>query len=283
MKDDNLIETGIAALESISGLRITVIDNAGIFHTSKGRVIFSHARLSHRKNPVCYIGFCKKCRLHCRYEMNAICAKKTEPFVETCWKGITEIVVPLQQSGIHYGMLYAGSWRKAEVLPPPGLPSKFYPVYEKLPLLPEEEKIDELKKILTVFSSGILSQLNQLNALEVVPDTRGNKITEFIRTHASEKIELADLAEELNLSCSRTSYLLGNTLNKTFPELLNEERLRRVKTLLITSHMSLKEIAAQTGYSDEYYLVKMFKRQYDQTPGQYRKFYNDNPDVSHLR
>lgn len=283
MENINLIENSIRAFENISGLKITVVDNAGIFHTNKGSVIFNHFRQSHRKNLVCYIGFCKKCVAHCRYEMNSVCAKKREAFVETCWKGITEIVVPLQQNEIHYGMLYAGSWRRKDISPPSGLPKKFYDAYESLPFLPDEARINELKTLLTVLASGILNILNELNAFDAIPDTRGNRIKTFIRNRAVEKVELADLAAHLGLSCSRTSFLVKDILNKTFPELLNEERLRRVETLLLTSNMTLAEIAVQTGLTDEYYLSKIFKKQNGQTPGQYRKLHKNKMEWGRKR
>jgi len=271
MKEIN-IENSFVALENALNISITIIDNAGAFHTSQGLTVFSPKRQSHKKNSVCNIGFSdKKCRGHCRYELNEKCAKTQKPFVETCWKGVSEIVVPLWHDGIHYGMLYAGSWRHAESLPPSGLPKTFYSAYDKLPLMPPAEKIDAFKSILTVFAIGLLSFLKELNAFESVPNTRGNQMMEFIQNHAVEKITLADIAAHLNLSCSRTSYLLRNVLNKSFPELLQEERLRRVKTLLASSKMSLNAIAVQTGFTDEYYLAKVFKQHNNQTPGQYRK------------
>ena len=271
MEKINTIENSIVALENTLGLSITIVDNAGVFHTNQGVAIFDSRRQSHTKNPVCGIGFCKKCRSHCRFAMNKKSLKFQEPFVETCWKGVTEIIVPLWMDGIHYGMLDAGSWRKTESVPPAGLPKKFYTAYKKLSVLSEAEKLEELKNILTVFSTGILSLLKELNAFEAVPDTRGNQIMEFIKNHAIERIELSDVAAHLNLSCSRTSYLIRNILNKSFPELLNEERLNRVKTLLTASNMTLREIAVQTGFNDEYYLARMFKRQNGQTPGQYKR------------
>ena len=283
MEKIDTIENSLKALEKFLGVSISVIDNSGAFHTSQGLVVFDGERQSHKKNPVCGIGFCKKCRAHCRFAMNEKCLKFQEPFVETCWKGVTEIIVPLWMDGIHYGTLDAGSWRKTESSPPAGLPKKFYTAYKKLPVLPEAEKLEELKNILTVFSTGILSLLKELNAFEAVPDTRGNQIMEFIKNHAIEKIELSDVAAHLNLSCSRTSYLIRNILNKSFPELLNEERLRRVKTLLTASNMTLGEIAVQTGFNDEYYLARMFKRESGQTPGQYRKSHTHTPqDVNYF-
>lgn len=275
------IEKSINALENTLKLRITIIDNAGAFHTNQGVAIFDSMRQSHKKNQVCKIGFSEeKCRGHCRFVMNAKCAEFREAFVQTCWKGVNEIVIPLQRDGIHYGMLYAGQWRQSESLPPTDLPEKFYAAYEKLSILPESERIEEFKSILTIFATGILGILKELNAFVAVSDVRGNMIMEFIKDHAVEKIELADLATRLNLSCSRTSYLIRNILNKSFPELLNEERLQRVKTLLVASNMTLNEIAVQTGFNDEYYLSRMFKLQNGQTPGQYKKLHTHiNPNV----
>lgn len=273
MEKINIIENSIIVLEKALGLTITIVDNSGAFHTNQGLAIFARIRQSHTRIPTCGIGFCKKCRDHCRYAMNKKCEKSQKLFVEKCWKGINQIVVPLRQDGIHYGMLYAGSWRQPRCVPPAGLPKKYYRAYKKLPLLPAPEKIAELENILLVFVIGILGLLKELNAVETVPDTRGNRIIEFIKAHAVEKIELMDIAAHLNLSRSRTSYLISKTLNKSFPELLNEERLRRVKTLLTSSNMTLNEIAALTGFNDEYYLARMFKRQNEQTPGQYKKLH----------
>ncbi len=271
MSEIHTIENSLSVLEKALRLNISIIDNAGAFHTSQGAVVFSSMRQSHRKNPVCDIGFCKKCINHCRYAMNEKCAKCQEPFLETCWKGISEIVVPLQKDGVHFGMLYAGSWRAPESLIPDDLPKKFYAQYNKLSYLPETEEIEGLKNVLKVFATGILNILKELNAFEKVPDTRGNQIMEFIKNHAVENIELADIARHLNLSCSRTSYIIHDVLDKTFPVLIREERLRRVKTLLVSSNMTLKEVASRTGFSDEYYLSRIFKHENGQTPGQYKK------------
>lgn len=203
--------------------------------------------------------------------MNEKCTKYHEAFVETCWKGVTEIIIALRHDDIHYGMFYAGQWRPPEFSPPDGLTKKFYTEYNKLPCLPPPEEIEELKDILTVFSSGILTLLKKQNAFRKVPDTRGNQIMEFIKNHAIEKIELSDVAAHLNLSCSRTSYIIHDAFNKTFPALVREERLRRVQTLLSSTNMTLHEIAVQTGFGDEYYLSRIFKRENGETPGQYRR------------
>ena len=273
-----MLEENLKAFENLINLSITIVDNAGAFHTNRGMTVFSAWRQSHRKNKVCNIGFCKKCIEHCRHEMNSLCAKSKEPFLTKCWKGVYEIVVPLKHNNIHYGMFYLGAWRKPDTNLPDGLPKMFYKSYSKLPMLPEREVLEDLKKTAMVFAEGILKQLWEQHVFENVPDTRGNRIIGYIREHATEKIGLADVAAHLGLSNSRTSFLIRDILNKNFSEILNEERLRRVKALLVASDMPLHKIAHYTGLNDEYYLSKLFKRYNNLTPGQYRELHKQNID-----
>ena len=51
-------EKAISALESELGLRITVIDYEGLFHTIPGQAVLDYNRQSHRKLPSCFIDFC---------------------------------------------------------------------------------------------------------------------------------------------------------------------------------------------------------------------------------
>lgn len=47
-------------------------------------------------------------------------------------------------------------------------------------------------------------------------------------------------------------------------------RMERAKQLLITTNLSIKEIAERCGYSNEYGFMKRFKMQFGKTPTQYR-------------
>lgn len=49
MEKINTVENGILALENTLGLSITIIDNAGAFHTAAGIAIFNTIRQSHKK------------------------------------------------------------------------------------------------------------------------------------------------------------------------------------------------------------------------------------------
>ncbi|MBI4978641.1 MAG: helix-turn-helix domain-containing protein [Spirochaetes bacterium] len=262
------LEESICALEAALGVSITVVDNAGIFHTPQGVSIFNRERQSHRKNAVCAAGFSDACVEHCRYEMNSKCQRLRSPFAETCWKGVTEIVIPLAYEGIHYGMLYAGSWRSSTVQPPK-LPAAFTKAYAKLPR--QSDTCRDIMNILAVFSDGIMLRLKEMHTLDVHPDSRGSRVMAYIGAHAAEEIQLADIAAELRLSKTRTSVLIHRIFGTSLPALVAGERIKRVQALLATTDSTLARIAAATGFCDEYHLSRIFRKNTGLTPGVYRK------------
>ena len=76
----DLPEESLRMLESRIGMRITIIDNDGIFNCKQRRRVFSEERASHKKNPVCLCGFSEKCIAHCRYAMNRKCLESDSAF-----------------------------------------------------------------------------------------------------------------------------------------------------------------------------------------------------------
>jgi AraC family transcriptional regulator len=265
-----ILEESIAALERELGVAVTIVDNQGVFHMPLGEVLLSHWRQSHRKNPVCEIGFCDRCVQHCRHEMNRKAAALGAPYVETCWKGVREIVVPLQKNGAHLGMFYAGAWRVEQTAPPSTLPASFADAHAKLHLW-DSGRGQRLMSALQTFAKGLLHTLEEFNALESPAHTRANRIGAYIREYAALPIGVEDLAAHLNLSRSRTSFLLRQLFDKSFVSLLHEERIRRAKTLLVGGEDSLAAIAKRVGFRDEYHFNRVFKSVAGLPPGRFRR------------
>lgn len=261
------IEKSIRALEATLRLSITIIDHAGIFHTPRGVSLFPPRRQTHQKNEVCAAGFQKKCIDHCRDAMNAKCQKVGGPFVETCWKGVVEVVVPLADGGVHYGMLYAGSWKNEQS--PPHLSEVYGMALNALPLWHRGNQ--NLLDVLSVFADGLVARLKKLNALSTLPNSRGNVIRAHIRAHAPEPISLGDIARLLGLSLSRTSAVIQDTTGSSLPALLTGERIARVKALLTSTENSLAHIAEVTGFCDPYHLSKTFSKIAGLNPREYRR------------
>ena len=119
-------------------------------------------------------------------------------------------------------------------------------------------------------SRGLLATLEKFKRPEPQPDDRITGIKNYIARNASLAPSLDGLAHELNLSLSRTSHLVKELFGISFQELLRIERITRAKTLLLSSDENAGEIAARTGFSDEYHFNKIFRKYVGIPPGRFR-------------
>lgn len=270
----DLPEESLRKLEELIGMKITIIDNNGIFNYKQRRAVFSANRASHKKNAVCRCGFSEKCIAHCRYEMNRKCMEVDSPFFSTCWKGICQIVVPLTFASVHYGMLYAGVFRSAEVNPPEGLPAEFYPLHEALPS-PEETEAEKLFPLLQIYADGIIFYLRRANIVNDSYDLRSAAISDFIHQNLERSIGLPDLAERLGLSESHTSVLVKRLFGRSFSEYLMQRRVERACRYLSSTDLNLHKTAELCGFSSAFHLSKVFKRIKGIPPSRFRESYRN--------
>ncbi|MBU5210385.1 response regulator transcription factor [Heyndrickxia oleronia] len=84
------------------------------------------------------------------------------------------------------------------------------------------------------------------------------------------ELDLADLANFVGRNASYLSHLFVEKTKKTFREKLNELRIKEAKRLLVETDMSIKEIAILSGFQNQHYFSKVFKKMVNQTPKQYR-------------
>lgn len=262
------LNRAIAVLEKSLGVSVTIIDYNGKFRDPPGELLFSRDVQSHKKNRVCEIGFCAKCIDHCRQEMNAKCLESNEPFIETCWKGVTELVIPMRWRGHHLGVFYVGTWRTDEAQP--GYENRaFIKEFNKLDIL-SQNLIDQIP-MLQLFVSGLLKEMDELKSNSFPDDSIAAKIRKFISDNAEKSVQLEDLADHLELSKSRTSFHISKHYKRSFNRLINEERVHCAETLLAVTELKVKEIAAQVGFADEYHFNRVFKDINGTPPGAFRK------------
>jgi AraC-like DNA-binding protein len=265
-----IIEEALAMTEKQLGISITVIDNKGAFHTPAGIILFPPARQSHQKIEVCSIGFDHQCVEHCRYAMEEKCSRATRGFTETCWKGVTEIVIPIRRNGELLGMFYAGSWRRKNAVPPQGLPRAFQPAFAALTVW-NDHAGERLQMVLELLVDGIVRRLDELEYSPTPDSTRTGKIRAFIRQHAAGPVGIDKLAAHLGLSRSSTSRLLQENFNCGLIKLLHEERIRRAQTLLAGTADTIAAIAVKVGFNDEYHFSKVFRKITGVPPGLFRR------------
>ncbi|MBO5313469.1 MAG: helix-turn-helix domain-containing protein [Clostridia bacterium] len=95
----------------------------------------------------------------------------------------------------------------------------------------------------------------------------------YIHTNYTEKIQIPDLARMEGLSNSRFITLFSRETGKTPIEYILELRLSRACELLLSTDMEISLIGAASGYKDQYFFSKIFKKHIGLSPQQYRKKY----------
>lgn len=96
----------------------------------------------------------------------------------------------------------------------------------------------------------------------------------FIKENYANSISLEDAADAANVSAPYLSRIFKEKTGTGFNEYLTKVRLEESEKLLSDTNLSIKEIAAAVGYSDEKYFSKLFKKTLGIKPTDYRRLYS---------
>ena len=97
------------------------------------------------------------------------------------------------------------------------------------------------------------------------------RLTDYVDAHLHHPITLQDMALALGMGVWTLNRHLKRTLNASAYAFVIERRLQRARELLSRSALSLTEVAAAAGFSDQAHLTRMFRARLGVTPGQYRR------------
>ena len=93
----------------------------------------------------------------------------------------------------------------------------------------------------------------------------------YIRSNYMHKITLEDVARHVMLSPSYLSKLFKEELGTNFNRFLTSVRIERSRVLLLSDELTIAEIAECSGFFDQSYFNKVFKRETGLTPKKYRE------------
>lgn len=99
-----------------------------------------------------------------------------------------------------------------------------------------------------------------------VVDSRVHRIESFIARHYNDKDTCEDLAELLHVSQRQLTRIIRQLYNMSFREKVNEMRLQNAMDLLVTTNLTIAEIADRLGYSSPSNFSIFIKKQTGQTP-----------------
>jgi AraC family transcriptional activator of pobA len=137
----------------------------------------------------------------------------------------------------------------------------------------QHDMIVSLLKVFFIRASRI--RMNQTEETQVVlPDTKKpfilQNLKDAIDTHYREKHSANDYAELLHVTPKTLGRITKTHFNKTITDLIAERIVVEAKRLLYMTQRSVKEIAYDLGFNDEYYFSRYFKNITSVSPQTYR-------------
>ncbi len=131
------------------------------------------------------------------------------------------------------------------------------------------EEYDELRSKVTDLLLRIINMLE---------DTKENKheavmqrCMQYIKQHFMEDISLETAADAIYFSPSYFSTCFKKYSGITFSQYLAQLRMQKALELLESSEYKVYEIALKTGYKDDKYFYRVFKKEHGITPDEYRR------------
>lgn len=122
----------------------------------------------------------------------------------------------------------------------------------------------KLQEIVETFSESMFNYIPSRNS-EII-----KKAMLYISEHFNMPLTLEEVADHVHLHPSYFSTLFKSSTGSSFKEYLNMVRIEESKRLLANTDFSIIDIAVATGFEDQSYFSKVFKKYTGLTPKQYR-------------
>ncbi|KLT63593.1 AraC family transcriptional regulator [Pedobacter sp. BMA] len=153
-------------------------------------------------------------------------------------------------------------------------------VYEKDEFYKEYRKLNEQQHIGVQYETqGIIHQLlsrfmkserfKMINN-QPIPSAVLSAIS-YIQINIGNQLKVNELANHANLNVDYFSRIFHRCTGKSPVNFILETRIERAQYLIITSNIPYGEIAALTGFGNQQYFSRMFKKMIGSSPKEYRK------------
>jgi AraC-like DNA-binding protein len=134
-------------------------------------------------------------------------------------------------------------------------------------------KIDDMKELCYWFEMTIMNIFRKSEKMQV-EELLSEKVIEFIYKHYGEDIQISDISKAVGASSSSIMHKLKSETGRTFSMHLNDIRIKEAKRLLSFTSLSLGEISLRCGFKDQSYFTKVFKKNLNLTPKEFRMMLN---------
>lgn len=136
-----------------------------------------------------------------------------------------------------------------------------------------------LKQIILSDCIKLLKKSKKENQFNIVNENYSEKTREainYIRDNLSLKLTVQNIADHLFVSANTIDYHFKKETNKTVSQYVHLLVNLKARELLINTNLSIKEIAEELGFCDQFHFSKRFKKRFKKSPSEYRKTFIEN-------
>ena len=98
-----------------------------------------------------------------------------------------------------------------------------------------------------------------------------HKCVDYVNKNYATEISAEECAEAVHMSYSYFARIFRAVMGKTFKEYLVSVRLAKAKSILLSTSISVTDVAMACGYSSLSYFIAEYKREFGKTPREERK------------
>lgn len=146
-------------------------------------------------------------------------------------------------------------------------------------LLPQKDLVTNeivvlrLHLLLKLLEQDYLFQFPEKDIV-IRPEKAIQKFIHLIETHFYEESSVKFYADQLNITSNYLNILSQRHLKMSAGDFINNRIMLEAKRLLVSTSLSMKEIAYHLGFNDNGYFSKAFKKSVGKTPSDFRESYN---------
>ncbi len=260
------------SFETVSGMSVGIMDSNLNFI----------ARSTSSPKPICaqiqsLPGGTERCRKSDR-ELVRECLKKKCPVSHTCHAGLTDTAFPMFHNGIPVGFLIFG-----QVLVDGKAKPAFREIFDHVQDLNPDPALLRAnyrnmkffrQKEITCAAEIIQMLIQYIWSEHIILEKAApllKQILQYIHEHLASDLCVESLCQQFSV-CKSTLYRIFDTeLGIGVKNYINLQRLSMAEMLLRTTDLPVAEISEQTGFSNQNYFCRAFKRKNHTTPVRYRK------------
>ncbi|MCL2266082.1 MAG: helix-turn-helix domain-containing protein [Treponema sp.] len=141
--------------------------------------------------------------------------------------------------------------------------------YRCLTKIDESRNFNEISETLKVITEHMSGKIFSFHGVRHFSALR--KAERYIWENYSRKLSLKEIAAASGLSAPYFSTVFKEEMGENLSNYLNRLRVEKAAALLVTSDLSISDIAVTCGFEDQSWFSKIFKNNTGLTPGKYRE------------